>query len=32
MLLDIRSTRNRKIIDFRKLGLKDLVVLGRYNP
>jgi AraC-like DNA-binding protein len=31
MLLDIKSTGNRKIIDFRKIGLNDLLVLGKYN-
>lgn len=31
MELDIKSTANRKIIDFRKYGFKDLLVLGRYN-
>ncbi len=31
MQFDIKSTRNRKIIDFRKYGFKDLQVLGKYN-
>ncbi|MCU7551854.1 AraC family transcriptional regulator [Chitinophagaceae bacterium LB-8] len=31
MQLDIKSTRNRRIIDFRKFGFNDLQVLGRYN-
>lgn len=31
MQLDIHSTRNRKIIDFRKLAFDDLRVLGKYN-
>lgn len=31
MQLDIKSTHNRKIIDFRKIGFADLQVLGKYN-
>lgn len=31
MLLDIKSTSNRKIIDFRKYAFQDLQVLGKYN-
>lgn len=31
MQLDIRSTRNRHFIDFRKYGFTDLQVLGKYN-
>ncbi|HVI47789.1 MAG TPA: AraC family transcriptional regulator [Chitinophaga sp.] len=29
--VDTTSTANRKIINFRKYGFRDLVVLGRYN-
>jgi len=31
MQLDVKSTRNRTIIDFRKAGYNDLCVLGRYK-
>lgn len=31
MQIDIKSTKNRRIIDFRKLGFNDLQVLGKYN-
>lgn len=31
MKLDIKSTSNRKIIDFRKAGFTGIVVLGKYN-
>ncbi|WP_316817648.1 AraC family transcriptional regulator [Pedobacter nyackensis] len=31
MQLDILSTQNRNIIDFRKYGFTDLQVLGKYN-
>ena len=31
MALDIKSTTNRKIIDFRSLGFNDLQVLGKYS-
>lgn len=31
MKLDIKSTGNRKIIDFRKAGFARIVVLGKYN-
>lgn len=31
MELDVVSTLNRKIVDFRKLGVDDLTVLGKYN-
>lgn len=31
MKIDSKSTRNRKIIDFRKSGFPGMVVLGKYN-
>jgi AraC-like DNA-binding protein len=31
MKLDVKSTRNRKIIDLRKYDFSDLQVLGKYN-
>ena len=31
MKLDTTSTRNRRILNFRKFGFKDLQVLGKYN-
>lgn len=31
MKIDIKSTDTRKIIDFRKAGFTDMVVLGKYN-
>lgn len=31
MQLDVRSTANRKIIDFRKMNMGNLCVLGRYH-
>lgn len=31
MQLDIKSTQNRKIINFKKYGFKDLQLLGKYN-